>query len=130
LLHVALHNKLILILSREKYMRCILLKFIPVASIALLSAIYPCVGAAHDAIGATQMTLHQGQEGGLLKVQVKHVELLPGRLESGAPTSIARAAPVSVDAAAPEDESAGQTHGTWLAALVLMAAIAIRRQRS
>lgn len=111
-------------------MRCILLKFISVASIALLSAIHPCVGAAQEAISATQMKLHQGQEAELLKVQVKHVELLPARIESGAPTSRARAVPVSVAAVAPEDEPAGQTHGTWLAALVLMAAIAIRRQRS
>jgi MYXO-CTERM domain-containing protein len=111
-------------------MRCILLKFIPVASIAVLSAIYPCVGAAHDAVTATRMKLHQDQEAEVLKVQVKRHADLPARVESGAPTSRARAIPVSAAAAAPEDEPAGQTHGTWLAALVLMAAIAIRRQRS
>jgi MYXO-CTERM domain-containing protein len=110
-------------------MRCILLKFIPATAIAFLSAIYPCVGAAHEAIGATRMKLHQGQEAEVLKVQVKHAEM-PTRIESGVSPSRARSAPVSATAPAPEDEPAGQTHGTWLAALVLMAAIAIRRQRS
>jgi MYXO-CTERM domain-containing protein len=103
-------------------MRRILLKFIPAACIALLSAVYPCVGAAQDAVTPTRMKLHQGADA--VKVQVKSTDL-PVRGLSGAPA--VRAAPVPTTSPQGTDE---QGHGTWLAALVLMAAIAIRRQRS
>ena len=108
-------------------MRCNLLRFTPAACIAPLAAVYPCVGAAQDAVTTTRMKLHQDQGAETGKVQVKNTEL-PVLGLSGSP--VGRVAPVLATSPPETDEPEGQTNGTWLVALVLMLVIAIRRQRS